>query len=116
MGNGLPLSSSRSNAALRSTVVLNRFSGSGSRHRRMMASTASESSGRGARRRRRGLHALHQFGDGTLRALAPPAADEHVVEDQAERIDVGTLIDRLSARLLWRHVGDRADDGACLRG
>ena len=40
-----------------------------------------------------------------------PPARQHVIEDQAECIDVGALIDVLSARLLRRHVLNRADDG-----
>ena len=43
------------------------------------------------------------------------AADEHVVEHQAERVDVGALIDLLPARLLRRHVLNRAHDRAVTR-
>ena len=38
------------------------------------------------------LHPRHQLGDGRRRA-ALAAAEQHVVQDQAERVDVGALID-----------------------
>jgi len=41
-----------------------------------------------------------------------PAAKEHVPQDQAERVNVGPLIDRFPFRLLGRHVRHRPDDGA----
>ena len=62
--------------------------------------------------RRRCLHPPLQLGDRAHRMFRAAASDEHVVEDQAERVDVGTLIDGLPSRLLGRHVLDRADDGA----
>ena len=40
------------------------------------------------------------------------AAEQQVVEDQTERVDVGPLIDGLPRGLLRRHVLDRADDRA----
>ena len=40
---------------------------------------------------------------------------EHFVENHAEGPDVGTLIDRLTAGLLGRHVGGGAEDDAGLR-
>ena len=45
-----------------------------------------------------------------VRGLSPP--DQHVHQDQAERVDVGTMIDRGALRLLGRHVLERADDRA----
>ncbi len=39
-------------------------------------------------------------------------ADQHLRQNQAERIDVGALIDLLAGRLLRRHVGQRPDDRA----
>ena len=43
-----------------------------------------------------------------LRRTALP--DEHLRDDQAERVDVGALIDRLSHGLFGGHVRERADD------
>ena len=43
------------------------------------------------------------------------APDDHLVEDAAQRIDVGTRIDRASFDLLGRHVLGRADDLARTR-
>ena len=51
-----------------------------------------------------------QLGDRAFSGCAPRAADEHVVEDQAERVDVRALIDRRALGLLRRHVLDRPDD------
>ena len=53
---------------------------------------------------------MHQLGNNRLRfGAAPP--HEHVVEDQPERIDVGTMIDGLGRRrLLGGHVIQRTDD------
>ena len=57
------------------------------------------------------LHPRHQFGDGRrLAALATP--EQHVVEHQAERVDVGAMIDGDAPGLFRRHVLDGADDGA----
>ena len=42
-------------------------------------------------------------------------AGEHLVEDDAERPDVGALVDGLAPRLLGRHVGRGAEDDAELR-
>ena len=48
--------------------------------------------------------------------MSPPArttlADQHFREDEAERVDVGALIDGPARRLFRRHVGKRADDRA----
>jgi hypothetical protein len=43
-----------------------------------------------------------------LRVEERPAGDE-VVEDGAERVDVGAAVDRAAVELLRRHVGERAD-------
>ncbi len=48
----------------------------------------------GACRRRRPLHPGFQLGDRAFARRAPRAADEQVVQNQAERVDVRTLIDR----------------------
>ncbi len=65
-----------------------------------------------ARCRRRLLHPRVQLGDRALRPGRAAAANQHVVKDQTEGVDVSPLIDRQSLRLLGRHVLDRADDGA----
>ena len=53
-----------------------------------------------------------QVGDRARRVVRRAAAREHVVQDQSERVDVGSLIDVLAPRLLGRHVLDGADHGA----
>ena len=58
----------------------------------------------GARRRQGRLEPSPEFGDRAGRVLVPPAAEQHVVEDQADRVDVRALVDRLPARLFRRHV------------
>ena len=47
-------------------------------------------------------------------AAERPPAREHLVEDGAEREDVGPRIHRPPFRLLGRHVGGRAHDNARL--
>ena len=42
--------------------------------------------------------------------LERPAARRHLVEDHAERVNVGAGIPLLAAHLLGRHVGERAED------
>ena len=69
----------------------------------------------GARRRRRLLHPRLQLGDGADGMFGAPPSDQHVVEDQPEGVDVGSLVDRLPPRLLGRHVLDRPDDRALHR-
>ncbi len=60
----------------------------------MMASMADRDLGIDRpRRRRRLFHAPLQFGNGAGRPLRTAAANEHVVEDQADGVDVGALID-----------------------
>ena len=65
-------------------------------------------------RRRWAQHALHQLGH-RGRGVRFPVAEQEIVQDEAERIDVGALIDVHAARLFRRHVFDRADDGAARR-
>ena len=48
-------------------------------------------------------------------AVERASARQHLVEHDAERPDVGALVDRLAARLLGRHVGGRAENHAHLR-
>ena len=50
------------------------------------------------------------------RTLGAALAHQHVVENQAGRVDVRALIDGLAARLFRRHVLDRPDDRAEHRG
>ena len=58
------------------------------------------------------LHPLGQFGHGARTALGTGPAHEHVVENQAEGVDVRAMVDALAARLFRGHVGERADDPA----
>ena len=69
-------------------------------------------------RQRGPLHLLPQHGRERVRdvlALERPLAGQHLVQDDAERPDVGASIDGLALRLLGRHVGGRAEDHAELR-
>ena len=66
-------------------------------------------------RRWRALHALHQVSKGALADCGQPSAYEHVVQDQAERIYVGALIDRFAQSLLRSHVLERANHRARCR-
>ena len=52
----------------------------------------------------------HRFGGGV--ALERAASGEHLVEDAAQREDVGAMIAALPANLLGRHVTDRAEHDA----
>ena len=63
---------------------------------------------RHGRQRRRA--AVENRGDllGGRRALERPAAAQHFVEQHAERIQIGALIEALAEQLLGRHVVDRA--------
>ena len=47
-------------------------------------------------------------------ALEESLAGEHFVEQYAEGPDIRALVDRLSTRLLWRHIGSGAHDRAGL--
>ncbi len=60
------------------------------------------------RRRRRVHDRVHRL-DAALAAERQRAA-EHLVEQDAERENIGAVIDRAAARLLRRHVGDGAED------
>ena len=55
--------------------------------------------------------------DRVRRRVAPKRAltREHLVQDRAEREDVGPAVGRLAAHLLRRHVAHRAEDDAGLR-
>ena len=55
------------------------------------------------------LDAGHQLGDRAFGARGAARPEQHVPQDQAERIDVGAVIDRLRHRLFGRHVFERAD-------
>ena len=69
------------------------------------------------RRRSFGARELDEV-EGALRAIAVGRmAREDVIEDRAEAVDVGALVEPLdlAARLLGRHVGRRAHDVALLR-
>ena len=62
--------------------------------------------------RRSPPRALDELRECCISAGRAALADEHFVQDETERVDVGALIDQASARLLGRHVGERADDRA----
>ena len=63
-------------------------------------------------RRRALLEPLNEAGESAFGAIARPSAGDQLVEDQAERIDVGPLVGRLAARLFRRHVVERANQRA----
>jgi len=65
-----------------------------------------------AHRHRHVLH--HQLAEAL--GLEWQRAGDHLVEDHAERIDIGAEVDRLSARLFRRHVFWSADDLPRRRG
>ena len=54
---------------------------------------------------------LHRHGDLVL-AAERDVPDEHLVEDDAERVDVGLAVDLVAERLLGRDVVRRAEDAA----
>ena len=112
IGIGLPFSSSQSRSAASSFVVWYRLAGSGCRRRETSASRDRESQSRTPSRPGERVHARFQLLDGTRRVLGTTPADQHVVQDQAERVDIGPLIDLLPPGLLGRHVFHGADDGA----
>ena len=66
---------------------------------------------------RLGLHALQQLLDRRV-ALERHRAGDHLVEDQAESVEVDAVIDGSSFHLLRRHVSGRAEQlaGACHGG
>ena len=53
-----------------------------------------------------------RFLEGRAGAALATAAGEQVVQDQAEGVDVGAVVDRLAPELLRGHVLQRPDDGA----
>ncbi len=59
---------------------------------------------------------LEHSGQRVRRRLAVKGrlAGEHFEDDATECPDVGARVDRLAARLLWRHVGRRAEDDSRL--
>ena len=65
---------------------------------------------RGHRRRVLGEDRGDQAGLAALGKGALPG--DHLVDDQAERVDVGARVDHAALELLGRHVGDGADQGA----
>ena len=65
--------------------------------------------GEGARRP--GLDRGEDLLDGAAIGVRPLAAED-VIEDRADRIDVGARVERLTGGLLGRHVRRRADDRA----
>ena len=67
-------------------------------------------------RRPTGL-AFENGGDGVRHGLGGKRRPgrEHLVQDAGERPDVGTLVDRLAARLFGAHVGRRAHHDALAR-
>ena len=70
---------------------------------------------RGAAGQRGPLRLLHQDeGErlGHVGAIKRPLAGQHLVEDHAERPDVGLLVHHPSLGLFRRHVGRRAQDHA----
>ena len=118
-GSGVPQSAALapvtrgSSAALQSRPASptsrSRRLGSFSRQRRINRDTAS----RRRRRQRRPVGLARQHVGqhvGRIVALESAPAAQHLEENAAERPDVGALVDRLSARLLRRHVGRGAQD------
>ncbi len=61
---------------------------------------------RADRRRLVAKDCRHRLGSGSAVERAP--ASEHLVDDDAEREDIGAWIDHLAAHLFGRHVADRA--------
>ena len=61
------------------------------------------------RRRRRGSDARVQILQAVFKSVRPMAAEQDVVQDQPERIDVGTLVDGPRACLFGRHVFESPD-------
>ena len=57
------------------------------------------------------LHALLKLRDRIRRLGRSRFADEQIVQNQPERIDVGALVDVDAFGLLRRHVFDGSDDG-----
>ena len=112
-GSSCPRLSRRFNAATSCGVVWKRSAASGSMHcDTMPVERFGNARIDRARRRRRRLHPPGELSDGRVRAARPLLVEQHVVDDQAERVDVGALVDRLRPRLFGRHVLDRSDHRA----
>ena len=93
-------------------MLCQRFSGAFRKHRETIRPSSAGSAGhlRGERSRLGGENRC-QRRDGRL-ALERAPASEHLVQQRAEREDVRAVIHRLAFRLLGRHVGHGAEDGA----
>ena len=109
-----PASAIHRNSAARSRAVCQRSSGSFARQRRISRSSeagacgCSDDSGGGSA----ADDGRHQRGAAVARERS--ASAHHLVEDDAEREDVGARVHLPSFDLLWRHVGNRPDDDAGL--
>ncbi len=97
-----------SSSSRRSSAVRNRRSGSFSRACAMIRSSWRGSSGRSSVTGTRIV--AQDRGEKLGRGVAQErtAARRHLVQDHAEREQIGAMVDRLPLDLLRRHVGDRA--------
>ena len=98
-----------------SCAVSHRSSGDFARHLRTSRSTRRRR--QRLQRRQRGRLRVHDVAD-QARGAVPrerPLARQHLVEDRAQRPEVGPRVGRLPLDLLRRHVLQRADDGPFAR-